>query len=117
MADVRDVGAGLAMLDRVLEHRIRLAACVLLSRADALTFSRLKALLGATDGNLGAQLRKLEDASYVEIRKEFRDRKPTSWYALAPPGREALRAHLNALETLIRGADVGGRNGRGPGPE
>ena len=36
---------GLARLDPVLEHRMRLGACVLLSRGDALSFSRLKELL------------------------------------------------------------------------
>jgi hypothetical protein len=38
-------GASLASLDKLLEHRSRLAACVLLSNADRLSFSRLKELL------------------------------------------------------------------------
>ena len=56
---------------------------VLLSTADALSFSRLKTLLNETDGNLGAQLRKLEDAGYVNVKKEFENRKPVSWYSLS----------------------------------
>lgn len=98
------VSAGISGLDAVLEHRMRLGACVLLSRADALSFSRLKELLRATDGNLGAQMRKLEEALYIEARKEFQNRKPVTWYALTPKGREALKAHLAALETLINGS-------------
>src|SRR3954447_24430729 len=88
--------AGLDGLDPLLQHRSRLGVCVLLSTADALSFSRLKALLGETDGNLGAQLRKLEEAQYVTVRKEFADRKPVSWYSLAVPGRAALKRHLHA---------------------
>lgn len=94
---------GLQQLDALLQHRSRLGAMVLLSGAD-LSFSRLKTLLGETDGNLGAQLRKLEDAGYVSVRKEFVDRKPVSWYALAPAGQRALKDHLGAMEELIKAA-------------
>ena len=47
-------------MDRLLEHRARLAICLLLSRNDAMRFSRLKELLEETDGSLGAHLLKLE---------------------------------------------------------
>ena len=87
--------------NRLLEHRTRLGICVLLARNDTLTFSRLKALLKETDGALGAHLRKLEDEGYLVVEKEFRDRKPTSWYSLTRDGREALQAHLDSLEKLI----------------
>jgi len=80
---------------------VRLAICVLLSRNEAMSFSRFKELFGETDGNLGAQLRTLEDAGYIGVRKEFRDRKPVSWYALKPKGRKALMMHVEALQDLI----------------
>jgi DNA-binding PadR family transcriptional regulator len=79
---------------------------VLLSGADAISFSRLRGLLDETDGNLGAQLRKLEDAGYVAVKKEFVERKPVSWYALTPRGRKALKDHLAALEEIVREAKV-----------
>jgi DNA-binding PadR family transcriptional regulator len=82
----------------------------LLARHDRLSFSRLKALLRETDGNLGAQLRKLEDAGYVSALKEFQDRRPVTWYALTAKGRRALAKHLAGLERLIFEA----RHGREP---
>jgi DNA-binding PadR family transcriptional regulator len=94
--------AALAELDRLLEHRVRLAICVLLGRTDRLSFRRLKDLLEETDGNLGANLRRLEEAGYVAVDKTFVARKPISWYALTARGRAALHAHVAALETLIR---------------
>ena len=97
---------GLDRLDALLQHRSRLGAMVLLSSADAISFSRLRTLLDETDGNLGAQLRKLEDAGYVSVNKEFVERKPVSWYALTPGGRKALKAHLVALDALVREAKV-----------
>jgi DNA-binding PadR family transcriptional regulator len=88
-------------LDRLLEHRIRFAICVLLSRNDSISFSRFKELFDETDGNLGAQLRTLEEAGYIVVRKEFRDRKPVSWYSLRPKGRKALVAHVETLGNLL----------------
>ena len=93
--------ATLQSLDAVLQHRSRLGACVLLSTSDALTFSRLRTLLDETDGNLGAQLRKLEEAGYVSVSKRFEERKPQSWYALTAGGRKALKGHLHAMEALL----------------
>jgi DNA-binding PadR family transcriptional regulator len=92
---------GLGRLDKLLEHRVRLGVCVLLARNDSLTFPRLKSLLEETDGSLGAHLRRLEEAGYIVANKEFRDRKPVTWYLLSPQGRDALASHLAALQELI----------------
>ncbi|NJN64612.1 MAG: transcriptional regulator [Acidobacteria bacterium] len=91
--------------DRLFEHRLRLTIAVLLARNDRLSFARLKDVTGETDGNLGANLRKLEDAGYVAVAKEFADRKPVSWYSLNDAGRVALKAHLASLEALIAEAN------------
>lgn len=92
-------------LDHLLEHRVRLAICVLLTRYERLSFSRLKELTAETDGNLGANLRKLEDEEYLQVAKEFVDRKPVSWYAITPKGRKSLKSHLDTLGRMI--AQVG----------
>ena len=97
---------GLDGLDRLLEHRTRLGICVLLSRNDKMTFSRLKELLEETDGALGAHLRKLEDEKYIAVAKKFQNRKPVSWYALTKAGRRVLETHLKALTRLIEGGGL-----------
>lgn len=97
---------GFGSLDRLLEHRVRLAVCVLLSRNDALSFRRLKELLNETDGSLGTHLRKLEDAGYIRVRKTFSARKPVSWYSIKASGRKALAAHTKVLERIIREAST-----------
>lgn len=94
----------LPVLDRLLEHGVRLAIAVLLARHEEISFRRFKELLGETDGSLGAQLRKLEEAGYLAVRKEFENRRPVTWYTLAPRGRTALRAHLASLQSLIHAA-------------
>lgn len=109
MADAPDAAPEfpqrLAALDTLLDHRVRLAICVLLSRYDRLSFSRLKELTAETDGSLGAHLRKLEDAGYARVKKEFVGRKPTSWYSLSPKGLSALSVHLGALTDLLSAAN------------
>lgn len=85
----------------ILSHRIRLGICVLLSRHTALSFSRLKELLEETDGSLGAQLRKLEDEGLISVRKEFRQRKPVSWYSITEAGLAELERHFDAMSRLL----------------
>ena len=67
-----------------------------------MSFKRLKQLTGETDGNLGANMTRLEDAGYLKSDKGFADRRPVTWYRLLPAGREALTSHLAGLEHLLR---------------
>ena len=97
---------GLAKLDKLLEHRSRLGTCVMLADTDAMSFTNLKKLLKETDGNMGAHMRKLEDAGYVTVKKEFQNRKPVTWYALSDNGRQALKLHLDALQSIIQSAGM-----------
>ncbi|MEO5810862.1 MAG: transcriptional regulator [Rhodanobacter sp.] len=85
----------------VFEHRARLAIGVLLAGRGEISFSRFKAQLELTDGNLGAQLRKLEDAGCIALRRDFVDRKPVTWYSLTKAGRKLLDQHLHALQAMI----------------
>ena len=89
-----------ANFNKLLEHRSRLAICALLTKHDQLSFKRFKELLGETDGNLGAQLRKLEDANYLTVSKEYNGRKPVSWYVITTLGKSELKKHLRALQGL-----------------
>lgn len=93
--------------DATLEHRHRLAIAVLLARHGEISFARFKQQLDLTDGNLGAQMKRLEDDGYVSVRKDFVDRKPVTWYRLAPAGRKALDRHMKALRSLIDSPSTG----------
>ena len=43
---------------------------------EMLEFGRLKAILGATDGNMGTHLTALEKAGYIGVTKDFVGKKP-----------------------------------------
>lgn len=73
-----------------------------LAGAPGKSFNELKALLGATDGNLSVHARRLEDAGYISCTKSFDERRPRTDYQLTSAGRRALQQYLNHMEALIR---------------
>ena len=91
-------------LDDVIHSRIRLAIMSILASVEDAEFTYLRDRIGATDGNLGAHLRKLEEAGYVSVDKRFVDRKPVSRYALTAAGRDAFSRYVDRLESMISGA-------------
>jgi DNA-binding MarR family transcriptional regulator len=89
-------------LDRLIHERTRLAIVSALAANPSLTFSELKDLLHASDGNLSVHARKLEDAGYVACTKSFAGRTPRTEYRLTASGRRALEKYLDHMEALIR---------------
>ncbi len=86
--------------------RLRIMAALHAARGgDGLEFSRLKALVGATDGNLGSHLTTLEGAGYVSIAKDFVGRKPRTRAAITATGERAFRAHTAFLRDIINSSD------------
>ena len=90
-------------IDDVIHGRLRLGVVAYLSAVDSATFSEVRDKVGATDGNLSAHLRKLEDAGYVRVEKSFVNRKPQTRLSLTRDGRKAWSAWLDHMEKL-RGA-------------
>ena len=88
-------------LNPVIHGKLRLAVLSLLTTVEEAEFTWLRARTGSTDGNLGAQLAKLEEAGYVAVEKKFVQRKPQTLYRMTPVGREALAAYVAALRTLL----------------
>lgn len=74
----------------------------LLITFEEMDFNGLKTKLGLTDGNLGAHLRVLEDASYIEIIKGYKGKRPHTTCLVTEQGREAFRDYLKQLENVIK---------------
>ena len=88
--------------DRLIYERVRLGIMSALAMNDQLTFNELKALFNASDGNLGAHARKLEEAGYVECTKSFEARRPKTIYRITGIGRKALLRYLEHIEAVIK---------------
>jgi DNA-binding transcriptional ArsR family regulator len=91
-------------LNPIIHGKLRLALLSLLSTVDEAEFTWLRAKTGSTDGNLGAQLLKLEEAGYVHMEKRFVLRKPQTLYRMTEPGRQALTEYVQALKQLLGAA-------------
>lgn len=88
-------------LNPVIHGKLRLALLSLLVTVEEAEFTWLRAKTGSTDGNLGAQLMKLEEAGYVAVEKKFVQRKPQTLYRITDPGRAALTEYVQALRRLL----------------
>ncbi len=96
-------GFDIERIDEVIHGRVRLGIMAYLSGAGSADFNTLKTRLQATDGNLSAHLRKLEDAGYVSVEKAFVNRKPLTTLTLTDSGRKAFAAYLEAIAKLVDG--------------
>ena len=66
-------------------------------------FLFLQHQLEMTPGNLSSHLSKLEDAGYVEIVKEFIERKPHTVLKLTKNGRDAFKQYQQSLKQILNG--------------
>ncbi|MEH0974046.1 transcriptional regulator [Micromonospora sp. CPCC 205546] len=87
-------------LDAFLHTPARLNICALLAPAEWVLFSFLRDSIGTSDSALSKQLTALEQAGYVEIRKDRSIRRQTS-VRLTDEGRATFDAYLASLEVLV----------------
>jgi DNA-binding MarR family transcriptional regulator len=95
----------MAELNEIIHQPIRLrimAALVALEAGEEVEFTYLRDLLKVTDGNLGAHLRKLEEAGFIQSKKTFVNRKPRTYLSVTEEGRRVFREHVAALEAILR---------------
>ena len=78
-----------------------MAALKALSSREQLEFTRLKAIVGATDGNLGAHIITLEEAGYLEVEKDFVGKKPRTRVRLTKSGRRAFENYVAFLRDIV----------------
>jgi len=100
-AELRAHGVAPLDVDRLIHERLRLGILSALAVNDSLTFSELKGLMSATDGNLSVHARKLEQARYVACTKSYAGRLPRTQFRITELGRRALLRYLDHMEALI----------------
>ena len=95
----------MAELNEIIHQPVRLqimAALVTLEAGNEVDFTYLRDLLEVTDGNLGAHLRKLEEAGYIAVNKAFVERKPHTYVSATAAGRRVFQEHVAALESILK---------------
>ncbi len=88
--------------DETIHQSVRLRIMATLRPlGEPIEFPRLRALLGITDGNLGAHLTTLEQAGYVSVQKDFNGRRPRTRVEMTRQGRAAFARHVAYLRDLL----------------
>ncbi len=90
--------------NEIIHQSMRLkimAALTVLAPGTALEFTRLKALVEATDGNLGAHLDTLAGAGYVALDKRVVGRRPQTRVKATAAGRRAFAEHVAYLREIL----------------
>lgn len=92
-------------IDEVLSGRLRLAIVAFLLTAKQAEFSELVKTTGATKGNLGAQIKKLEDANYIQVDRRKRGKRMVMNLSLTAQGKAAFEGYITMLQNLTSGFD------------
>lgn len=88
-------------VDRVIHEPNRLMIMAQLYVVESADFLFLQNQTGMTPGNLSAHLSKLEDTGYVEVTKEFLDRKPHTALKLTIKGRLAFKEYTKKVRQFV----------------
>ena len=92
------------ILNETIHQPTRLRIMTMLvsqQEGDRLAYGFIQKTLDMTGGNLTTHLRKLEDADYLAITKEFLNSKPRTWVQATPAGRRAFAEYLSTLEKVL----------------
>ena len=90
-------------LNKIFDSRIRLGIMSALMVNASVSYNEIKELIQVTDGNLASHLKTLEDNGYIKVHKGFIGRKTNTTYTVTKAGEKAFKAHLDALEQMIKG--------------
>lgn len=90
-------------LNKLFDSRVRLGIMSALMVNESVNFNELKELLVITDGNLASHLKALEENGTLKVQKGFIGRKTNTSYSVTKAGERAFKAHIDALEKMIKG--------------
>lgn len=90
--------------DEFIHVPARLSLLALLAPADWVEFRVLRDGLATSDSALSKQISALQDAGYVEVRKERLHGRRSTRVRMTAQGRTAFEAHAAALEQIVAAA-------------
>jgi DNA-binding MarR family transcriptional regulator len=91
----------IANIDRLIHEPARLMILSLLYVVESGDFTFLMRQTGLTWGNLSSHMSKLEAAGYIEVEKEFVDKKPRTMLRLTDEGRAAFREYVQSMKQVF----------------
>jgi DNA-binding MarR family transcriptional regulator len=94
-------GENKPQLDRTVHEPARLKILAYLSVVKSADFVFLLSRTGLTYGNLSSHMSKLEEAGYIEVQKEIKDKRPHTMLSLTEQGRTAFEDYRQEMLQLL----------------
>ncbi len=88
-------------IDRVIHEPARLLILAYLYVVESADFLFLMRQTGLTQGNLSSHMSKLEKAGYVEVVKQFVNKRPHTMLRLTEEGRSAFRDYRQSMKQVL----------------
>ena len=87
--------------DNIFFEKTRLSMITVLYKEDRVSFNRLKKIIGGSDGAIYTHLQKLQEAGYVDQKKEIIGSKVQSFFFLTGNGKNLFKKYLKFMEEMI----------------
>ncbi len=88
-------------LDPILHSQLRLSIVSILMTVEEANFSFIKESTKAAAGNISIQIKKLQEAGYVQVKKTFKDNYPNTSVSITKKGIEAFENYVRDLKKYI----------------
>jgi DNA-binding MarR family transcriptional regulator len=108
----KQTGKPQAEIDRIIHEPARYLIMAYLYVVESADFLFLERQTGLTRGNLSSHLSKLENVGYVQILKEFMNKKPHTMLALTSQGRKAFEDYRQSMKEMLNELPDEGRERR-----
>ncbi len=99
--DQNEAATNLPELDKVVHEPARLKILAYLSAVKSADFVFLLSRTGLTYGNLSSHMSKLEEAGYIEVEKEIKDKRPHTMLSITDAGRTAFENYRQNILVLL----------------
>ena len=100
--EARDAGlSSIPKVDKIVHEPARFTIMAHLFVVESADFLFLQRQTGLTWGNLSSHISKLEAAGYVEVTKEFLDKKPHTTLQLTDKGRTAFQEYRQSMKQIF----------------
>ena len=88
-------------LNPILHSQLRLSIVSILMSVDEANFNFIKETTKATSGNISIQIKKLQEAGYIQVKKSFKNNYPNTTVSITRKGIEAFETYVNNLKKYI----------------
>jgi len=88
-------------LDPILHSQLRLSIVSILMTVDEANFTFIQETTKAAAGNISIQIKKLQEAEYVKVKKTFKNNYPNTTVSITKKGIEAFENYVTNLKKYI----------------